>query len=95
MKYDKKKYRDFNDKIDSFIWNACLGGGFAFGFGASYLTYDRNKSYIRCVGETTIVSFYGFILGFTFILVSPIILPFATVIGVIRYLDSPKETKKN
>jgi len=81
--------KKYYNKIDSIYFNACIGGGIAGGACCSYVAYKENhnkSNYITSVCETTFFSLSGFIFGFNFILLSPIILP----ICVIRYLDPLK-----
>jgi hypothetical protein len=92
------KKHNKNEIYEILYFNACFGGGVGGGVLLSYLTYkDKYDSgFVTCVSETTLMGLGGFCLGFTFTFLSPIIVPFGMVVGMIRYLDTKnnKDSKK-
>lgn len=63
------------------------GGGYGAQFGY-YKTRD-NEPYNICVGVTTCISICGACLGSAIASLTPIILPIATIVGIVRYIDTP------
>ena len=98
----------YNQNTNEILYlNACFGGGVSGCILFSFLTYkdkfydnhnhnyNNNNNFISCVAETTVMGMAGFYAGFTFIFLSPIIVPFGMVVGIIRYLDITLTENKN
>lgn len=90
---NKKPSNDKDKMIEKFIISVLLGGGIG---GSGYFaqkTYRETYilSFRECVGYTTFMTFYGFILGGSATFLLPIFIPITIVVGTIRYFDhTPK-----
>ena len=78
--------------MEKFLQYAIIIGGIS-GSGyvsSSYYTEVRDSTtYSQCVGSMTMFSIYGFILGSAVGILTPIIVPVASVVSVVRYLYPP------